>query len=107
MNEGEGLREAEVYDGSLPARFKPAPGGLLLRGTVLVAGALVALAMVIVPLVDRSGSTQLASGGPDLDMMFTGSIDAPRQYVIRRSVLQAPGSPPCILFADGASRGGC
>ncbi|ORE97695.1 hypothetical protein [Aurantimonas sp. 22II-16-19i] len=108
MDGGDRLADADVYDGSLPARLKPATGGLLLRATLLFSAALVALALVVVPMADRRTHDVAASGGPELDMMATGSIGTSTQhYTVRRSVLQAPGSAPCLLFSDGTSRGGC
>lgn len=108
MTVGEPLREADVYDGGLPDRLSPSSGSLLVRATLLFAGVFVALALIIVPIADRGTATRLAAGAPDLDMMTTGSITAaPRQYTIHRSVLQAPGSAPCILFADSSRQGSC
>ena len=108
MEKGERLFEADVYDGSLPARLTPSIGGLLLRSTLLFAGALLVVAMIAVPLADRGVHALLASGEPGIDMMETGSIDgSTRHYQVRRSVLQAPGSAPCIVFPDGTSTGGC
>lgn len=108
MTVDEPLREADVYDGGLPDRLSLSSGSLFLRATLLFAGASVALALVLVPIADRGTATRFAAGGPDLDMMTTGSIkSAPRQYTIHRSVLQAPGSAPCIRFADGSRQGAC
>ncbi|MBP0617173.1 hypothetical protein J6595_16425 [Jiella sp. KSK16Y-1] len=73
-----------------------------------MAGIIAVAALVAVPIADRSTTSRFASSGAGIDMMATGSIGAPdREYTIRRSVLQAPGSPPCILFGNGTSRGGC
>ncbi|MBO0904296.1 hypothetical protein J1C47_11645 [Jiella sp. MQZ13P-4] len=92
----------------MPRRLAAPAGASLLRGTALVAAALVALALVVVPMVDRGTSERFADGGQGLDMMATGSIGSgTTAYTIRRSVLQAPGSAPCITFADGSRRGSC
>lgn len=108
MDGGDRLAEADVYDGSLPARLKSSPKGLLLRATLLFSAAFVALALVIVPMADRGTHDVAGAGGAGLDMMATGSIGgATQHYTVRRSVLQAPGSAPCVLFSDGTSRGGC
>ncbi|WAP70653.1 hypothetical protein [Jiella pelagia] len=107
MTVGEGVPAAEVYDGGLPDRLSPSHGSSLLRATMLLAGVFVAVALVLVTIADRGTADRFAAG-PDLDMMTTGSIEAaPRQYTVRRSVLQAPGSAPCILFANGGHRGAC
>ena len=107
MTEGEGVPAAEVYDGGLPEHLAPSSRPLLLRATLLVAGACLVLALILVPIADRGSADRFASG-VGLDMMATGSITAaPSRYTIRRSVLQAPGSAPCIFFANGSHRGSC
>ncbi|MCE7030338.1 hypothetical protein [Jiella avicenniae] len=108
MTVGERLEGADVYDGGLPDRLSPSSGSLVLRASLLFAGAFIALALIVVPIADRGTATRFAAGGPDLDMTITGSISsAPRRYTVHRSVLQAPGSGPCILFADGSRQGSC
>ena len=108
MDGGERLRDGDGHDGNLPGRLATSPFGPLLRSTMLAAGALLVMALILVPIADRGSDTQLAAGTPDLDMMAVGSIDAPtREYTVRRSVLQTPGSAPCIVLSNGTTRGGC
>ncbi|MCQ0988984.1 hypothetical protein [Jiella marina] len=106
MGEAHSTDEDAGYDGDLPPRlrgFGRGPLRVALLATIAVAG----LALLAVPLADRGSDALVASQVPELDMMATGSIDAPRQYTIRRSVLQPMGSEPCILFPDGSKRGAC
>ena len=53
--------------------------------------------------------TAFAEAG--IDMTTTGSIassDAPKtRYVVRRSVLQAEGDAPCIIYNSGRREGSC
>merc|ERR1711969_42402 len=49
-------------------------------------------------MADRGTHDVAGAGGVGLDMMATGSIGGSTQhYTVRRSVLQAPGSAPCVL----------
>jgi hypothetical protein len=76
----------------------------LLRATLLFGAITVGLALVVVPMA-RNSIERVAST-PQLDTMTTGSIGGAR-YTVSRSVLQAPGAAPCILYAGGRRQGGC
>ncbi|MBO0661959.1 hypothetical protein LQ948_05770 [Jiella sp. MQZ9-1] len=107
MDHREHVEGEAVYDGDLPARMRPSSSDILLRGTMLFAAAITALALIAVPVIDRNTDETMVARGPDIDMMMTGSIQAqPQTYIIHRSVLEAPGSGPCTLFASGARRSG-
>ncbi|MFD2236644.1 hypothetical protein [Aureimonas populi] len=68
------------------------------------------LALVVVFVIGgtmEERSSRFAHGSPGLDEMATGSIGQGERYTVRRSVLQAPGSGPCLYFPDGSIRGAC
>lgn len=68
------------------------------------------LAVVVVMAFGTTGgerAQRFADIPPGVDDMITGSIGTGERYVVTRSVLQAPGAPPCILFQDGTRRGAC
>jgi hypothetical protein len=77
----------------------------VLRMTLLFGSAAVALALILVPLADRSADPLMVGVG-GLDYMATGSTGERGSYTIRRSVLQKTGAP-CIIRADGRRSGGC
>lgn len=106
MGEAQGTDDSVGYDGDLPRRVTGFGNGLL-RTAALAAIAVAGLALVLVPLADRGSEALVASQVPELDMMATGSIGAPNQYTIRRSVLQPLGSEPCLIFPNGTTRGAC
>lgn len=96
--------------GSLaPGRdVQPAPGGLgSLRMALLFGSGMIALALLIVPIVDRAGGEQFAAGPGQLDTMSTGSISRGGNYTIRRSVLQANPNAVCIIRPNGVRTGDC
>ena len=108
MDAGKNPRAADARFGDLTEPLVPWADGSLLRGTLFASGALLAIALVVVSIAETSSDVSLASAVPGLDMMATGSIGDPvREYTIRRSVLQSPGTGPCILFADGTTGSGC
>lgn len=77
----------------------------LLRATLLFAAIAVGLALIVAPAA-RDGVTSLARNiGPDLDRMTTGSVAPPRQYTVRRSVLETQDGRHCVVsLGTGATR---
>ena len=97
------------WDSIRPDRsFRAADAGMgILRITLLFGSAVVALALIAVPVLDnqtRSSRDALASG---LDTMSTGSIGSRATYTLRRSVLQPSPSSVCVIRADGRRSGDC
>jgi hypothetical protein len=81
----------------------------LLRPVLLFGSAAIALALMLVPLLEDV-SSDIADAGPQgLDLTSTGSIAAggTRYYVVRRSVLQSSPDAVCVIRADGARLGNC
>ena len=81
----------------------------LLRIALLFGSAAVALALIVVPLLDNEDSrTQIARDGfIGIDTTTTGSIGRSATYTIRRSVLQASPDSVCLIRADGRRSGDC
>ncbi|MEX6506409.1 hypothetical protein [Jiella sp. M17.18] len=99
--------ENRYLDEEEPTRRMAGLGTGLFRATLLFGSLVLALALVLAPAADRGADYLLASGRPQLDMMATGSVAPASSYTLRRSVLQPPGSPACILPANGARWGRC
>lgn len=81
-----------------------------LRVALLFGSAAIALALIVVPIVDRGSSAlgvQTAFGASGIDTMETGSIGPGHQYTIRRSVLQGSPSAICIINDNGTRAGDC
>ena len=76
-----------------------------LRLTLLFGSAAIALALILVPLVDDQPRS--VAGAGDLDMMSTGAVLKDTSYTIRRSVLQPSDDAVCIIQADGTQSGAC
>ena len=99
----------------MSGRSNPQAGGLealvgmrraLLRASVIFGS----LAVVVIMAIGGTGGDRaMRSASSDLgvDDMMTGSIGNGERYVVSRSVLQAPGSSPCLYFPDGTRRGNC
>lgn len=81
-----------------------AAGMGMLRVALLFGSAAVALALILAPMAHRYSESHFV-GVDGLDFTATGSIGE-RDYTIRRSVLQEPGSV-CIIRANGQRGGGC
>ena len=81
----------------------------LLRATLLFGSIAAALALIVVPAVDKQAKGSVAASMDDVDMITTGSIrhTDKQRYVVRRSVLQGPDREPCLLFPNGTQRGAC
>lgn len=87
---------------------QPAMSGLgSLRMALLFGSGMIALALLIVPFVDRGGGPQFADGPGQLDTMATGSISRGGNYTIRRSVLQTNPNAVCIIRPNGVRTGDC
>ena len=76
-----------------------------LRVVLLFGSAAVALALVLAPVAENLTRSKVASHG-ELDFMSTGSVGKRGGYVIRRSVMQAPGEV-CIIRDNGLRSGAC
>lgn len=91
------------------------PGIGLLRPTLLFGTAAIALALMIVPMLDSGESRgiggSVAQNNPfpgNLDLTTTGSVGGGGgAYVIRRSVLQASPDSVCVIRANGRRSGDC
>ncbi len=90
----------------------------ILRVVLLFGSAVVALALIIVPILnDQANKIAAQSVLPaGVDRTMTGSIKrdasaqphAPGQtYTVRKSVLQPSPDSVCIIEADGSHRGDC
>ncbi|MFC3207358.1 MAG: hypothetical protein WA973_17545 [Mesorhizobium sp.] len=74
----------------------------LLRITLLFGSAVVALALMAVPVLDNyNDRQQVARGGLiGVDSTTTGSINRTSTYTIRRSVLQSSPDSVCVIRAN-------
>lgn len=87
---------------------QPANTGLgSLRMALLFGLGVVALALLVVPVIDRHGQQQFAVGHAQLDTMATGAIAGTGSYTVRRSVLQSSPNAVCIIQSNGLRRGDC
>ena len=77
----------------------------LLRAVLLFGLGIAALAMMIVPVLDRRGPEW--ADGAGIDAMQVGSIDNGKTYTVRRSVLQPSPGAVCIINRDGSQHGAC
>lgn len=81
-----------------------------LRITLLFGSAAVALAIILVPLINRAtgGDAMMQARGQAVDTFYTGSTTKQKNaYSVRRSVLQDDVTQPCIIYADGRQAGDC
>ncbi|KQT85876.1 hypothetical protein [Aurantimonas sp. Leaf443] len=75
-------------------------GGGMVRASVLFALVAVILCLLAAPAIDGRVASLNERMAPAIDMITTGSIakgPAARRYNVRRSVLQEPGAPACIV----------
>lgn len=87
---------------------QPSVSGLgSLRMALLFGSGAIALALLIVPFIDRAARLQVADGPGQVDTMATGSIARGGNYTIRRSVLQTNPNSVCIIRPNGARTGDC
>jgi len=101
------MKEASQQKSGMSDSLAEARTGLF-RATLLFGSIAAALALIVVPAVDRHTKVAV-SQGQDLDMMPTGSNSHAnrRTYVESRSVLWDSKTGPCLLFPDGTQRGAC
>ncbi|WP_131829885.1 hypothetical protein [Consotaella salsifontis] len=81
----------------------------LVRASLLLGVLFFALALILAPVADRQGRFRMAEQTDLIDPIVTGTVrgDARQTYVVRRSVLQEPGSAACLMYPDGRRVGGC
>lgn len=85
--------------------FSKAGAGML-RVALLFGSAAVALALLLVPVLERR-TNQMADATVGVDSISTGSVrDGGRTYTIRRSVFQ-PRNAVCVIREDGTTQGAC
>jgi hypothetical protein len=85
-----------------------AAGMGMLRITLLFGSAAIALAMLVVPMLDGRNRQSAVQGAPaGVDAISTSSIGAGKHYTIRRSVLQETPSAVCIIQDNGSLSGDC
>lgn len=96
------------WRGRVSAWDAEATGFGLLRITLLFGSIAVAIAMLIVPLLQNSlRSTAVEGHAAGLDTIATGSISNGSRYTIRRSVLQPGPDAVCIIRENGGRSGSC
>ena len=104
------MSDEKDWESIRPSRaLRPIDAGMgLLRVTLLFGSAAVALALLAIPLLDRSDGRHFAGNvfPAGLDMTATGSIGR-NVYTVRRSVLQSSPESVCIISASGSRSGDC
>lgn len=80
-----------------------------IRIALLFGSAAVAFTLILAPIIDRgSGNVMARRGTPSgLDSLSTGAVASARGYTLRRSVLQDPAAPVCIIDQHGQENGRC
>lgn len=82
----------------------------ILRVSLLFGSAVIALALIATPYLERESRLRTAGAerGLQLDRMSTGSVGAAGEtYTMRRSVLQASPRAVCIIRDNGSRSGDC
>jgi hypothetical protein len=85
------------------------PGFGLLRPVLLFGSAAVAIALMLVPMLEDATEDFADAEEQGLDLTSTGSIGQSGGsgfYIVRRSVLQSPGEV-CVIRANGTKAGDC
>lgn len=83
-------------------------GFSLLRVTLLFGSIAIAIAMLVVPLLQNGiRQTSLNGNAAGLDTMSTGSVRNGARYTIRRSVLQSAPDAVCVIRENGTRSGAC
>jgi hypothetical protein len=86
------------------------PGFGLLRPVLLFGSAAIAIALMLVPILEDATTEDFADAeSQGLDLTSTGSIEPSGGsgfYIVRRSVLQSPGEV-CVIRANGTRAGDC
>ncbi len=70
----------------------------------------VGFALIVTPFVEKTGKQMARNDivfGQQVDSVVTGSVGKPRQFTIRKSVLQPSKTSQCIVFDDGRKFGDC
>jgi len=98
-------RDWEILRSDRAWRVEDAGMGAL-RIALLFGSAMVALALLIVPMLDRTAIFADGSAA-GVDVMSTGSINPSRSYTVRRSVLQETPNAVCIIRSNGTRSGDC
>lgn len=75
------------------------------RATLLFGSIAAALALIVVPAIDRRAPTVGVDGSAGLDATITGSI-TPASGA-QRTIFDRPETGPCIMFPDGSQKGAC
>lgn len=107
------MRPDEDWDLIRGERWSPIgnAGSGVLRVTLLFGSAAVALALILAPIADDRvrPSFERISHSSGLDQFATGSVgsNSPRNYTLRRSVLQPSPSSVCLIRENGARTGEC
>lgn len=110
INAGDGMSsefEEPPRGGGGWQRVSSSAGVGALRCALLFGSVAIALALLLVPVLERRTS-QVAGTGIGLDQMATGSVGGKsRTYTIRRSVFQPSRDAVCIIAEDGSRHGRC
>ncbi len=102
-----GEKDFGNYEAKEGSMFNDAGYGAL-RVALLFGSAAVALALILVPIIQGvSGSGIYQAGIGSLDTISTGSVGYTTRYTIHRSVLQKNPSAICIIHDDGTKTGDC
>jgi len=99
-------RDWEISRNDRAWRVEDAGMGAL-RIALLFGSAAVALALLIVPMLDRGTGFLTAGSAAGIDVMSTGSVAPGSSYTIRRSVLQDTPNSVCIIRSNGTRSGDC
>jgi len=81
----------------------------LLRPVLLFGSAAIALALMLVPMLEDAAQDMADAAPQGLDLTSTGSIPSAvgGVYVVRRSVLQSSPDAVCVIRANGVRVGDC
>jgi hypothetical protein len=102
-----GEKDFGNYEAKEGSMFNDAGYGAL-RVALLFGSAAVALALILVPIIQGVGGSGVYQAGlGSLDSISTGSIGSTRRYTIHRSVLQKNPSAICIIHEDSSKTGDC
>ncbi|MDR0253055.1 MAG: hypothetical protein LBI75_07710 [Brucellaceae bacterium] len=92
--------------------FMPVAKSGFVRCILLFGSAILALALVIVPVLSEKANKQTAQSlfPAGVDMMSTGSVQrdpADKSYIERKSLLQSTPQSVCLIARDGTQHGDC
>lgn len=99
-------RDWEISRNDTAWRVEDAGMGAL-RIAMLFGSAMIAIALLVTPFLDRSSGGVAQNSAAGVDVMSTGSIGAGSSYTIRRSVLQESPNSVCIIRSNGTRSGDC